>query len=224
MRENLSYAEALPHIERMNHVGYRPGWNGREMFIKLKHPCIESDMTEPYIFMKTADEKLVPWLCSQTDALATDWTVVPFEDHKQTFTYSEGMPEWMQKTILSNSPHSESDEFNKIRNIYKPEGEPLKMYLETVMPFVRNGQVAYRRSWLGSRQYIEYQYPDEHSKMTDPYLYLRTSNHQLIPWEPSQIDLNATDWECCHLRDMPHMKYPYDSVGGSNVDLKRDNV
>jgi len=26
--------------------------------------------------MRTADNKIVPWLCSQTDALAEDWVIV----------------------------------------------------------------------------------------------------------------------------------------------------
>ena len=29
-----------------------------------------------YIAMRTADNKIVPWLCSQTDALAEDWVIV----------------------------------------------------------------------------------------------------------------------------------------------------
>jgi hypothetical protein len=33
-------------------------------------------MSLPYIFMKTADDKLVPWLASQTDLLSDDWEVV----------------------------------------------------------------------------------------------------------------------------------------------------
>jgi hypothetical protein len=32
-------------------------------------------MTLPYIYMKTADGNLVPWLASQTDLLATDWVI-----------------------------------------------------------------------------------------------------------------------------------------------------
>lgn len=27
----------------------------------------------PYVFMKTVHGDLVPWLCSQTDLLSTDW-------------------------------------------------------------------------------------------------------------------------------------------------------
>lgn len=30
----------------------------------------------PFIAMKTADDKLVPWLASQTDMLADDWVIV----------------------------------------------------------------------------------------------------------------------------------------------------
>jgi hypothetical protein len=31
-------------------------------------------MTLPYIYMRTAQGDLVPWLASQTDILASDWT------------------------------------------------------------------------------------------------------------------------------------------------------
>ena len=30
----------------------------------------------PHINMKTADNKIVPWVASQTDVLAEDWTIV----------------------------------------------------------------------------------------------------------------------------------------------------
>jgi len=30
----------------------------------------------PYVMMRTADGAFVPWLCSQTDLLATDWNIV----------------------------------------------------------------------------------------------------------------------------------------------------
>jgi hypothetical protein len=54
----------------------RAGWNGRGMWLKLFTPDPESDMTLPYVFMSTADGQLVPWLCSQTDLLAEDWSVL----------------------------------------------------------------------------------------------------------------------------------------------------
>jgi hypothetical protein len=54
----------------------RRGWNGKGMYIELQRPDAHSKMTLPYIFMKTADGNLVPWLASQTDLLSEDWTVV----------------------------------------------------------------------------------------------------------------------------------------------------
>lgn len=52
----------------------RAGWNGR-MYLELQVPDAHSKMTLPYVFIKTAQGDLVPWLCSQTDLLATDWEV-----------------------------------------------------------------------------------------------------------------------------------------------------
>jgi Protein of unknown function (DUF2829) len=51
----------------------RAGWNGKGMWLHLQTPDINSKMTLPYVYMKTAQGDLVPWLCSQTDLLATDW-------------------------------------------------------------------------------------------------------------------------------------------------------
>jgi len=54
----------------------RKGWNGKEMYLELQRPDENSKMTLPYIYMKTAQGDLIPWLCSQTDMLAGDWMVV----------------------------------------------------------------------------------------------------------------------------------------------------
>lgn len=54
----------------------RRGWNGSGMWIELQVPDARSKMSLPYIYMKTADDKLVPWLASQTDMLAFDWELV----------------------------------------------------------------------------------------------------------------------------------------------------
>lgn len=54
----------------------RAGWNGKNMYLELQRPDANSKMTVPYVYMKTADDQLVPWLCSQTDLLATDWDAI----------------------------------------------------------------------------------------------------------------------------------------------------
>lgn len=53
----------------------RTGWNGKGMYVMMQVPDAHSKMSLPYIFMWTADKNRVPWLCSQTDALADDWQV-----------------------------------------------------------------------------------------------------------------------------------------------------
>jgi hypothetical protein len=54
----------------------RKGWNGKDMYLALQVPDENSKMSLPYVYIKTVDNKLVPWLCSQTDLLAVDWEVV----------------------------------------------------------------------------------------------------------------------------------------------------
>jgi uncharacterized protein DUF2829 len=54
----------------------RAGWNGKGMWIAIQRPDENSKMTLPYIYMKTVEGNLVPWLASQTDILARDWDVV----------------------------------------------------------------------------------------------------------------------------------------------------
>lgn len=71
----------------------RAGWDGKGMWLVLVHPqSVPVDETRPWFFvaavnfpdahavtpapwigMKTADNKFVPWLASQTDILAEDW-------------------------------------------------------------------------------------------------------------------------------------------------------
>lgn len=54
----------------------RKGWNGKGMWLSLQNPDEHSKMTQPYVYMRTADNNFVPWVCSQTDLLADDWEIV----------------------------------------------------------------------------------------------------------------------------------------------------
>lgn len=53
----------------------RRGWNGKSMWLELQEAQPDSDMSLPYVYMKTVQGDLVPWLCSQTDLLAIDWEI-----------------------------------------------------------------------------------------------------------------------------------------------------
>jgi hypothetical protein len=60
---------------------------------------------------------------------------------------------------------------------------------------LQNGKLVRRAGWNGKGMWLELQEPDEHSKMTLPYVYMSTAQGDLVPWLCSQTDLLANDWE-----------------------------
>lgn len=60
---------------------------------------------------------------------------------------------------------------------------------------LRDGNKVARQGWPGRGMFLELQVPDEHSKMTEPYVYISMAlGRTRIPWLCSQADLLATDW------------------------------
>lgn len=72
---SLTFGLAIEALKKGKKVA-RAGWNGKGMFLELQIPDEYSKMSLPYIYMKTVDNKLVPWLASQTDVLTEDWNIV----------------------------------------------------------------------------------------------------------------------------------------------------
>jgi len=81
----MTFEEALTCLKSGSRV-HRSGWNGKGMWIREidlylddQFRVKEFENSEgtwlPFIVMKTVDNKLVPWLASQTDILANDWQV-----------------------------------------------------------------------------------------------------------------------------------------------------
>lgn len=88
---SLNFGQALEHLKAGGRVA-RVGWNGKGMWLALqkgypdgvpinKNTAEATGVPEgtvckflPYIIMKTATGEFVPWLASQTDVLAEDWT------------------------------------------------------------------------------------------------------------------------------------------------------
>ena len=87
--ENFTFGQALELVKQGKCIT-RTGWNGKNMFLFLVrglsvmqaiNDCYGDPEGQPLevldaIYMKTTDNKLVPWLCSQADALAEDWQTV----------------------------------------------------------------------------------------------------------------------------------------------------
>jgi hypothetical protein len=63
------------------------------------------------------------------------------------------------------------------------------------LELLKAGGSVTRKGWNGPGQWIKLQVPDEHSKMTLPYIYISTVGGCLVPWLASQGDLLAEDWE-----------------------------
>jgi len=90
-KDGLPFSMALEMVLHHGARAARKGWNGKKMFIFLV-PGSEFEVNrEPlksilgegtkvkyhgHIDMKTADGQIVPWLASQTDIQASDWTFV----------------------------------------------------------------------------------------------------------------------------------------------------
>lgn len=85
----MDFSDALLHMKGCKKVT-RAGWNGKGMWIAIQFPDALSKMTMHYIYMRTAQGGLVPWLASQTDLLADDWEVVPMS--RSTERGVEGFP------------------------------------------------------------------------------------------------------------------------------------
>lgn len=90
--KNGDFGQALSALKQGGRVA-RKGWNGKGMWLLLVHPVHNAGPDQPHwdcpavcekyshsllpwIGMKTADNKFVPWLASQTDMLAADWEIV----------------------------------------------------------------------------------------------------------------------------------------------------
>ncbi|MFI0406611.1 DUF2829 domain-containing protein [Actinomadura sp. 3N508] len=89
----MHFGEALERLRDGERLA-RDGWNGRGMFIVLQagYPNgipINANTAQaagirqgtvckfrPYLMMFTAERDFVPWVASQTDLLAADWTTV----------------------------------------------------------------------------------------------------------------------------------------------------
>lgn len=61
--------------------------------------------------------------------------------------------------------------------------------------WLKEGKRVARSGWNGKGMWVALQRPDAHSKMSLPYIYMNTTQDDLVPWLASQSDLLANDWE-----------------------------
>jgi hypothetical protein len=90
--DGMPFGVAVEMLKKGSRIS-RKGWNGKRMWLGLvkadnytlpRAPYGDGELAAndtcagqlPWICMKTADNKIVPWLASQTDVLADDWCIV----------------------------------------------------------------------------------------------------------------------------------------------------
>ncbi|MHB1152090.1 MAG: DUF2829 domain-containing protein [Eubacteriales bacterium] len=87
-RVGISFGAAVKLLKE-GYKARRLGWNGKGMWIRIYNPYEDKEFPireiNPcegtpisWIGMKTADNKFVPWLASQTDILSEDWEIIEF--------------------------------------------------------------------------------------------------------------------------------------------------
>lgn len=78
---SMTFSEALVLVK----IGLpiqRKGWNGSGLVVKAQFPDENSKMTLPYLYIeypmdaKTTPGARCPWLASQTDIMANDWSAI----------------------------------------------------------------------------------------------------------------------------------------------------
>ena len=60
--------------------------------------------------------------------------------------------------------------------------------------FLERGLRVTKKSWHKAGMFLTMQRPDEHSKMTAPYVYITIDGDYRVPWHPSQADMSEKDW------------------------------
>lgn len=79
----MNFGFALTHLT-MGHKVRRSAWRSRWLALQMKDR--DSKMDLPYLYVKTEDDYLVPWMPTHTDILANDWEYV---EEPETYTGSK---------------------------------------------------------------------------------------------------------------------------------------
>ena len=63
------------------------------------------------------------------------------------------------------------------------------------LTLIKHGKRLTRTGWNGKNLYVKLQEPDLLSKMSLPYIYIKTAQNHFTPWSATNSDILANDWE-----------------------------
>lgn len=110
----------------------------------------------------------------------------------------DGQPGYAVKYADGYTSWSPRDIFEAAYRV--TEGPAQFLTFGDAVHFLKQGKRVARHGWNGKGMWLEIQRPDEHSKMTLPYLYLNYPNDSAntpgarVPWLASQTDVLCEDW------------------------------
>ena len=110
----------------------------------------------------------------------------------------DGQPGYAVKYADGYTSWSPRDVFEAAYRV--TEGPAQFLTFGDAVHFLKQGKRVARHGWNGKGMWLEVQRPDEHSKMTLPYLYLNYPNASVntpgarVPWLASQTDMLCEDW------------------------------
>jgi len=65
---------------------------------------------------------------------------------------------------------------------------------QMALTHLKAGRRVARNGWNSKGMWLKAQFPDTGSKMTLPYIYMKTADDNQVPWLASQTDLLEEDW------------------------------
>ena len=110
----------------------------------------------------------------------------------------DGQPGYAVKYADGYTSWSPRDVFKAAYRV--TEGPAQFLTFGDAIHFLKAGKRVARHGWNGKGMWLEMQRPDEHSKMTLPYLYHSYPNDSVntpgarVPWLASQTDTLTEDW------------------------------
>jgi len=144
----MNFSEALEAVKTGSKI-QREGWNGKGMYVKHLGADDSTNML-PYLVMRTVQGTFVPWLASQTDILADDWTILLASKSKLP-VMSRGR-EWeifqekVRDHIADYTIPQYGDAPNDPITEFTPEhiGKEIKRYCDRIGTNARGGEEAKR--------------------------------------------------------------------------------
>jgi len=104
-------------------------------------------------------------------------------------------PDW-NSVVTPDAPPSSEGRFIRAtpRRVIPDPDLKSEISFGQALAALKSGSYVSRTGWNGADMWLGLQRPDEHSKMSLPYIFMCTAQGDLVPWLASNTDLLSNDW------------------------------